>query len=97
MRDASGNPVQGYGWIFPAGDGTVNIGVGALSTMKRFKRLNLNSLLGLYHAQVRKSWGVGFLFGATQGLAPANEFRPASRSRMGGGGGRGRADQPHER
>ena len=59
MRDASGNPVQGYGWIFPAGDGTVNIGVGALSTMKRFKRLNLNSLLNLYHAQVRKSWGVG--------------------------------------
>ena len=59
MRDASGNPVPGYGWIFPAGDGTVNIGVGALSTMKRFKRLNLNSLLDLYHARVRKSWGVG--------------------------------------
>ena len=29
-----GTPVPGYGWIFPAGDGTVNIGVGALSTMK---------------------------------------------------------------
>ncbi len=27
----------GYGWMFPAGDGTVNIGVGALSTMKGFK------------------------------------------------------------
>lgn len=59
MRDAGGNSVPGYGWIFPAGDGTVNIGAGALSTMKRFKRLNLNSLLGLYHAQVRDRWQAG--------------------------------------
>ena len=59
MRDASGNTVPGYGWIFPAGDGTVNIGAGAMSTMKRFKRLNLNSLLDLYHSGVRDTWGVG--------------------------------------
>ena len=59
MRDAGGNAVPGYGWIFPAGDGTVNIGAGALSTMKRFKRLNLNSLLDLYHARVRDSWQLG--------------------------------------
>ena len=59
MRDAKGNAVPGYGWIFPAGDGTVNIGAGAMSTMKRFKRLNLNSLLDLYHARVRDSWGAG--------------------------------------
>lgn len=59
MKDANGNTVPGYGWIFPAGDGTVNIGVGAISTMRRFKRLNLNSLLGLYHNKVRDTWGVG--------------------------------------
>ena len=59
LRDGSGNAVLGYGWIFPAGDGTVNIGAGAISTMKRFKRLNLNSLLDLYHAGVRDSWGMG--------------------------------------
>ena len=59
MRDAAGNAVPGYGWIFPAGDGTVNIGAGSLSTMKRFKRLNLNSLLDVYHAQVRDSWEAG--------------------------------------
>ena len=34
--------------MFPAGDGTVNIGVGALSTMKGFKKLNLNNLLENY-------------------------------------------------
>ncbi|HVR31808.1 MAG TPA: NAD(P)/FAD-dependent oxidoreductase [Acidimicrobiia bacterium] len=59
MRDAHGNSVPGYGWMFPAGDGTVNIGVGALSTMKGFKQLNLNSLMDLYRDQVRESWGVG--------------------------------------
>ena len=59
MRDAEGRTVPGYGWIFPAGDGTVNIGVGALSTMKGFKSLNLNSLMDVYHAQVKESWDLG--------------------------------------
>ena len=59
MADADGKSVPGYGWMFPAGDGTVNIGVGALSTMKGFKSLNLNSLMDVYYAQVEKSWGLG--------------------------------------
>ena len=59
MRDAHGSSVPGYGWMFPAGDGTVNIGVGALSTMKGFKQLNLNTLIDLYREQVRDAWGVG--------------------------------------
>ncbi|MDX1689805.1 MAG: geranylgeranyl reductase family protein [Acidimicrobiia bacterium] len=59
MRDAEGRSVPGYGWIFPAGDGTVNIGVGALSTMKGFKALNLNSLIDVYYAQVRDDWELG--------------------------------------
>ena len=59
MRDAGGRSVPGYGWMFPAGDGTVNIGVGALSTMKGFKSLNLNSLMDVYYAQVRDSWQLG--------------------------------------
>lgn len=59
MRDAHGNSVPGYGWIFPAGDGTVNIGVGALSTMKGFKSLNLNSLIDLYYGSVQAKWGLG--------------------------------------
>lgn len=59
LRDEHGTPVPGYGWMFPAGDGTVNIGVGALSTMKGFKRLNLNTLLDQYAAIVREPWGLG--------------------------------------
>jgi menaquinone-9 beta-reductase len=51
--------VPGYGWLFPAGDGTVNIGVGALSTMKGFKKLNLNRLLDQYHSLVGGTWALG--------------------------------------
>ena len=59
LRDRHGTAVPGYGWMFPCGDGTVNIGVGALSTMKRFTDLNLNTLLDDYRALVRDEWGVG--------------------------------------
>ncbi|MCB0994177.1 MAG: geranylgeranyl reductase family protein [Acidimicrobiales bacterium] len=59
LRDEHGTPVPGYGWLFPAGDGTVNIGVGALSTMKGFKSLNLNRLLDSYADMVRDDWGLG--------------------------------------
>ena len=59
LEDRHGVAVPGYGWMFPAGDGTVNIGVGALSTMKGFKRLNLNTLLDSYRNLVRDDWDLG--------------------------------------
>ena len=59
LSDEHGTAVPGYGWMFPAGDGTVNIGVGALSTMKGFKKLNLNTLLDQYASLVRDSWSLG--------------------------------------
>jgi geranylgeranyl reductase family protein len=59
LSDEHGTAVPGYGWMFPAGDGTVNIGVGALSTMKGFKKLNLNTLLDQYSSLVRESWSLG--------------------------------------
>jgi menaquinone-9 beta-reductase len=57
--DAHGMQVPGYGWMFPCGDGTVNIGVGALSTMKGFKKLNLNHLLDSYRSLVQDTWQIG--------------------------------------
>jgi geranylgeranyl reductase family protein len=59
LRDSTGAWIPGYGWMFPAGDGTVNIGVGALSTMKGFKKLNLNNLLASYRALVADEWELG--------------------------------------
>ncbi|MFQ5558779.1 MAG: NAD(P)/FAD-dependent oxidoreductase [Acidimicrobiales bacterium] len=59
LRDEDGTWVPGYGWMFPAGDGTVNIGVGALSTMRGFKQLNLKHLLASYRALVTDEWELG--------------------------------------
>lgn len=59
LSDEHGTTVPGYGWMFPAGDGTVNIGVGALSTMKGFKKLNLNTLLENYRKVVGDDWELG--------------------------------------
>ncbi|MCP3912397.1 MAG: NAD(P)/FAD-dependent oxidoreductase [Actinomycetia bacterium] len=59
LRDDHGTPVPGYGWMFPCGDGTVNIGVGALSTMKGFRKLNLNNLLEGYRRLVDDEWQLG--------------------------------------
>ncbi|MEI2699937.1 MAG: geranylgeranyl reductase family protein [Microthrixaceae bacterium] len=59
LRDEQGVAVPGYGWMFPCGDGTVNIGVGALSTMKGFRSLNLNRLQDSYRSLVQDSWDLG--------------------------------------
>jgi geranylgeranyl reductase family protein len=59
IKDGQGTWVPGYGWMFPCGDGTVNVGVGALSTMKGFKALNLNHLLDSYRDLVQDSWQIG--------------------------------------
>ena len=38
LHDAAGKVVPGYGWVFPLGDGTVNAGVGVVSTFHRWER-----------------------------------------------------------
>ena len=87
----------GYGWMFPCGDGTVNIGVGALSTMKGFKRLNLNTLLDSYRALVRRLVGDRPEPRPTAGLAAADERRAPPRAGLGRDRRRRRPDQPDER
>ena len=59
LRGAGGGWVPGYGWMFPAGDGTVNIGAGSMSTMKGFRNLNLNQLLSDYRDLVADEWELG--------------------------------------
>ena len=59
LRGAEGGWVPGYGWMFPAGDGTVNIGAGSMSTMKGFRNLNLNRLLSDYRDLVAEEWELG--------------------------------------
>jgi geranylgeranyl reductase family protein len=56
IRDADRNVVPGYGWIFPLGDGRVNVGVGLLSTDRRWKGVNTSHLMDAFVAWAPKAW-----------------------------------------
>ncbi|UGT64618.1 geranylgeranyl reductase family protein [Nocardia asteroides] len=56
LRNADGALVPGYGWIFPLGNGEVNIGVGSLATERRPSHIALKPLLEHYTAQRRDEW-----------------------------------------
>lgn len=58
VKDRNGHVMPGYGWIFPVGDGTVNIGVGLLSTFREFKSVNTTHLLDAYAHQVADRWQI---------------------------------------
>jgi menaquinone-9 beta-reductase len=58
IRDAEGNVVPGYGWIFPMGDGRVNVGVGLLSTDRRWKGVNTSHLMDAFVGWAPESWGL---------------------------------------
>lgn len=58
VKDRNGKSMPGYGWIFPVGDGTINIGVGLLSTFKNFKDVNTSHLLDSYAHMVADRWEI---------------------------------------
>lgn len=70
LRGADGESHPGYGWIFPLGDGTANLGCGALSTSARPTRANVKKLLHDYHAQVQQEFGLGTPTSVTSALLP---------------------------
>ncbi len=56
LRDADGALVPGYGWVFPLGNGEVNIGVGSLATEARPSHIALKPLLRHYTSQRFEEW-----------------------------------------
>ena len=83
LRGTEGELLSGYGWVFPLGDGQVNIGVGTLATDKHPADVNLRQLLGHYTDQQRDSWRLSGevrdpwsallpMGGAVSGVAGAN-------------------------
>jgi geranylgeranyl reductase family protein len=57
LRSPEGEVLPGYGWIFPLGNGEVNIGVGALATAKRPADVRLPRLMSYYAGLRRQEWG----------------------------------------
>ena len=72
IRDGEGNVVPGYGWIFPLGDGRVNVGVGLLSTDQRWKGVNTGTLMQHFVAWAPKEWE----------LSPATSLGPPTGGKL---------------
>jgi menaquinone-9 beta-reductase len=50
--------LPGYGWIFGAGDGTSNVGLGLLNTSAAFRNTDYRALLRRWLAGMPPSWGL---------------------------------------
>jgi menaquinone-9 beta-reductase len=56
LRGTGDELLSGYGWVFPLGDGEVNVGVGTLATARRPADVNLRALLTHYADLRREDW-----------------------------------------
>jgi geranylgeranyl reductase family protein len=58
VRDRNGNSMPGYGWIFPVGDGTINVGIGLLSTFRDWKQINTTKLWHEFARTLPDHWQI---------------------------------------
>lgn len=58
IRDAEGRSMPGYGWVFPLGDGEINVGAGLVSTFKGWKDINTSRILDAYANSLPSHWEV---------------------------------------
>jgi flavin-dependent dehydrogenase len=69
--DPNGHPISGFGWVHPLGDGTVNVGLGMLSSYRDVRGLNAIGLLREFADDVADDWGLD----PTQSLKEPARFR----------------------
>ncbi len=72
LVDRNGSALPGYGWVIPVGDGTLNIGVGLLSTFRDFKSVNTTHLLNTFVERIAERWQID----------PDRPIRPAVSGRI---------------
>ncbi|MFO7592044.1 MAG: geranylgeranyl reductase family protein [Acidimicrobiia bacterium] len=58
IRDRNGDHFPGYAWVFPVGDGTINVGVGLLSTFSGWKDVNTSQLMDAFCATAPDYWEI---------------------------------------
>lgn len=56
LKDAAGNLLSGYGWIFPLDDGTINVGLGLLSTSKDFRDVDYRRMVAAWATGLADEW-----------------------------------------
>jgi geranylgeranyl reductase family protein len=59
IRDEQDRSMPGYGWVFPLGDGTINIGVGVISSFRGWKDVNTSRVQDAYLAGLPGYWEIG--------------------------------------
>ena len=50
--------LPGYGWIFPVGDGVLNVGAGLLNTTTYFKEISPRKMLDVFIRGLPEEWGI---------------------------------------
>ena len=73
VHDRNGQSLPGYGWVFPLGDGTINVGIGLLSTYKGWREVNTSHLMREWAATAPEHWAIdpeAMLAPATGGRLP---------------------------
>lgn len=51
-----GDQLPGYGWVFPLGDGRVNVGLGYVNSYRHWKQINAAELLGQFMTTLPPDW-----------------------------------------
>ncbi|MBO0813312.1 MAG: geranylgeranyl reductase family protein [Microlunatus sp.] len=74
-KPGESNLLPGYGWIFPLGDGTCNVGLGILNTSAAFGKVDYRQMLKVWMDNTPVEWGfreqnqVGRVLGAALPMA----------------------------
>ena len=58
LTDREGGQLPGYGWVFPVGDGTANVGIGLLSHHDGDEAISLEGLFEQWTQQVPDRWEI---------------------------------------
>jgi flavin-dependent dehydrogenase len=58
VKDRNGNSMPGYGWIFPVGNGTINVGIGLLSTFRDYREVNTTHLFNEFALTLPDYWDI---------------------------------------
>lgn len=53
-----GDQLPGYGWVFPLGDGRVNIGLGYVNSYRGWQKINATDFLGEFLATLPREWAL---------------------------------------
>ena len=53
-----GKSLPGYGWVFPMGDGRINVGLGYVTTMRGWRSVNINECLVEFLKSLPDKWNL---------------------------------------